>query len=108
MEVDEIFKGDHGKLPSMNKTSITTNYSTTSKIEILNNTKYNLTIRYSGPESIKVVFAPSQKKTITLKQGNYRVTASVNVADIRNYAGSEKVDGGWVYGIEYYIETYSY
>lgn len=108
LEVDEIFKGDHGELPSMNKSSTTNNYSTTSEIEIVNNTKYNLTIRYSGPESKKILFTPKQKKTITLTKGNYRVTASVNVADIRNYAGSEKLDGGWVYSVEYYIKTYTY
>jgi outer membrane protein assembly factor BamD (BamD/ComL family) len=109
IEVEAIFKGDHGKLPPMNKGgSGSGSYQTISEIQVYNNTKYTLTLRYSGPESKKVIFHPKQKKTITLKKGAYRVAASVNISSVRNYAGTEEVKGGMIYESQYYIRTEQY
>ena len=107
LEVDEIFEGDHGTLPPMNQVSTRYNYATTNKLEIFNDTKYILTVRYSGPESKKAVIYPRKKSTITLKNGSYRITASVNAASVQNYAGTEKLEGG-EYSEKFYIKTISY
>ncbi len=110
IEVDNIFKGDHGKLPPMSKTASGYSYTTSNDIEIYNNTTYTLTVRYSGSgslESKKIVLAPKQKQTFTLQNGDYRVAASVNVANVTNYAGKEKLEGG-SYSSEFFIETSTY
>jgi hypothetical protein len=104
IEVDAIFKGDHGTLPPMNRISSGYSYSTTNNIEIYNNTSYTLTVRYSGTDSRKIVIKPKKKEKLVLRNGAYRVTASVNAANVRNYAGKEKLEGG-EYSSEYYIVT---
>lgn len=109
LEVDAIFKGDHGKLPPMSQTtSGYGSYEKESEIKVFNNTQYDLTLRYSGPQSKKVIFKPKEKKTIKLDKGKYRVTASVNVSSVTNYAGTEEIKGGMLYESEYWIETKQY
>jgi hypothetical protein len=76
-------------------------------IEIFNNTQYILTIRYSGIESKKVVMSPKQRTSLSLKNGNYRIAASVNASNVRNYAGNENLSAG-EYTSEYYIRTRTY
>ena len=106
LSVDEIFKGEHGSLPSMNKVS-GGDFSDDNEIEIYNNTSYTLTLYYSGPDSRKLVFNPNQTLTLNLPRGDYRVAASVDAAGIGNYAGEEKLEGGY-YSVEYYIVTRYY
>jgi hypothetical protein len=107
LEVDNIFKGDYGQLPSMNKTSYGYANHTANEIDIYNNTSYTLTVRYSGVESKKVVLKSKRRSTISLKNGNYRIAASVNASGVRNYAGNENLTGA-NYSIEYYITTSRY
>lgn len=107
IEVDVVFKGDYGKLPPMSKIA-EDRYLTSNEIELFNNTKYTLTVLYSGSqESKKVVLLPKQKGSISLVNGEYRVAASVDANDVRNYAGSEKLEGG-SYSSQFYIETRMY
>jgi len=102
LEVSSIMGGEHGKLPSSNKISddSSRNYSV---LNIHNNTSYNLTIRYSGQESFKVIFSPGEKGSLEVLRGNYRVAASVDAANVKNYAGEMTSDGG-NYQVTYYIE----
>ncbi|MDF1866338.1 MAG: hypothetical protein P1U70_16000 [Saprospiraceae bacterium] len=102
IEVDAIFKGDHGTLPPMNRISPEYSSSKINDIEIFNNTIYTLIVRYSGTDSRKIVIKPKKREKLTLRNGSYRVTASVNAQNVRNYAGSEKLQGG-AYSSEYYI-----
>jgi hypothetical protein len=104
LEVDAIFKGDHGKLPPMDKDNQGSDYSHENNISIYNNTSFTLTLRYSGSESKKVVLSPQGRKSIILENGAYRVAASVNASNISNYAGKENLIGG-KYTSEYYIAT---
>jgi outer membrane protein assembly factor BamD (BamD/ComL family) len=105
LEVDKIFQGDHGKLPPMNRNLYGhSSDNSTNSIEIYNNTQFTLTVRYSGIESTKIVLRPKQRTTVTLKKGNYRITASVDASNVRNYAGTENLTGG-SYNSEYYIQT---
>jgi outer membrane protein assembly factor BamD (BamD/ComL family) len=103
LEVDKIFDGDYGMLPPLSRDSYG-GYKSTNSVEIYNNTGYNLTIRYSGSESKKIILYPKQRLTTTLPNGSYRITASVNAANVRNYAGNETLSGG-NYSSEYYIIT---
>ena len=103
IEVDEILAGEHGTLAPMSKTSSGNNHSTTSEIETFNNTKFTLTVYYSGIESKKLILKSFEKKALALPNGSYRVAASVNDKSINNYAGSDKLDGG-KYTSEFYIK----
>jgi len=107
LEVAEIFRGDHGALPPATRVSSNSYYSTTSEIDITNDTKYTLTVRYSGPESTKIVLAPGRSTSITIKNGYYKVAASVNASNVQNYAGEENLNRGG-YESMYYIETKTY
>lgn len=105
LEVADIMRQPHGDLPSASRIGGSSggSYST---ISIHNDTRYRLTIRYSGPESFKVVYAPHEKGAVEVLRGNYKVTASVDAANVQNYAGEEVSDGG-EYESVYYIETVS-
>lgn len=103
IEVDDIFEKDHGELPKMDKTTSQMR-GITSNIIVYNNTSYTLTLRYSGTES-KIINIPSQtNQNITLTSGHYRIAASVNTFNVRNYAGTQDITGG-NYNVEYYIKT---
>lgn len=106
LEVDKIFKGEYKKLLPMSKISQGYNYNV-NEIEIFNNTKYKLTVRYSGSESKKVVLSPKQKTTINLQSGPYRIAASVDAFRVKDYAGIDTLKGG-VYYQEFYIVTKTY
>ena len=73
----------------------------------INGTSYTLTILYSGPDSKRLVINAGGTKSVRLKNGQYRVAASVSAANVSNYAGSENLNGG-SYNVDYYISTYRY
>lgn len=100
-EVDDIFSGSHGELPAMNK--ISGRGGKTSNISVYNNTPYTLTLRYSGDESKSIEIPYHSRGNILLKNGAYRIAASVN-ANVRSFAGTEILTGG-SYDVEYYIVT---
>lgn len=102
LQVDATFAGEHGYLPEMDKTSY--GGSSTSTISVYNNTSYTLTLLYSGKESKKLVLAPNSRGNLRLKNGTYRIAASVSVSNVQRYAGSETLNGGG-YEVEYYIST---
>jgi hypothetical protein len=104
-EVDGIFGGEHGNLPSMERTSSGSGkYST---VSIYNNTSYTLTIRYSGSDSKKIDIPSQQRSSVSLPNGNYRIAASVNASNVRSFAGTENLSGG-EYDSNYYIQTSRY
>lgn len=101
LEVNEIFAGEYGEIPPaqlVGDKNLKESY-----IEITNDTRYTLTLRYTGPENRKIDISPGGKKTVNLKSGEYRVTASVNAAGVRNFAGSESLYGE--YSSAYYISS---
>lgn len=106
LEVSRIFQGEHGTLPTMERTGY--GGGSTSYITVTNNTSYTLTIRYSGNDSKKLVIGAGGTKSVRLKNGQYKVAASVSASNVSNYAGIESLHGG-NYSAEYYIRTsYSY
>ena len=103
-KIDEIFKNKYGygALPSMEKTS--GGSGTNARIGIYNNTPHTLTLCYSGPTK-KIVYIESQKTTdVILTNGEYKIGASVDKYGVRNFAGSESINGG-NYEVQYYIVT---
>jgi outer membrane protein assembly factor BamD (BamD/ComL family) len=106
IEVDNIFMGEYSALPPMSKGSSGKSYNySLNSIDVTNNTQYILTIRYSGPESKKIVLLPNDNTSITLLNGTYKIAASVNASNVSNYAGTEHLTGGQ-FSSEYYIQTY--
>lgn len=101
-QVNDIMAGDHGSLAGMDRVSYGTGI--TSTVSVNNNTSYTMTLLYSGPDSKRLVLSPHQTGSVTLKNGTYRVAASVTDASVRNYAGTETLQGGG-YSVEYYIST---
>lgn len=102
-EVDQIFKGEHGLLPPMDKKS-ENSYSTDNQITVKNNTDFSLTIMYSGTQSKKIVLRPGSKNTFELDNGQYRIAANVSTNNVIPYAGNENLVGG-SYEFVFYIMT---
>lgn len=101
-EVADVFSSEHGTLPAMDKTSYS--YGSTSTISVYNNTSYTLTLLYSGPESKRLTLSSNGRGSVKLKNGEYRVAASVSSSDVQKYAGTVYLQGGEYEG-EYYIFT---
>lgn len=106
LEVKKIFESEHGYLPPSTKTKsyIDRGYSV---MNIHNNTKYDLILRYSGNESFRIVFKPQEKSAIELLNGNYQITASVNAKNVIKYAGTEEIKGGDYAVVFYIIQSFS-
>jgi hypothetical protein len=102
LEVAGIFKGEHGQLPPADRIRGATG-RTYSIINIHNDTEYKLTLRYSGPGSFSVVFAPNEKGSVEALVGSYKVAASVNASNVRDYAGEETLTGD-DYQVTFYIQ----
>ena len=102
LEVAEVYAGDYGTLPSMDKVSYGS--GPTTRITVENNTSYTLTILYSGTDSKRLVIRPNGKSSVTLKNGVYKIAASVNAYNVSKYAGTEHLNGG-SYESSYYIST---
>ncbi|SFN61388.1 hypothetical protein SAMN04487989_10226 [Bizionia echini] len=104
LEVTEIFDGEYGEIPASELLGSRNNSQ--SVMDIKNDTKYTLTLRYSGPDIKKISIPPNQTKTIHLKSGVYKVAASVSASNVRNFAGTESLYGE--YSSSYYISTLTY
>lgn len=99
LEVDRIYNDiKTGEMPASEK--ISTYNSTNSSVSISNDTSCELIIRYSGKDSKMISIPANQTRSLHIKSGNYRITAS---ACGYNYAGSESLSGD--YSSKYYIST---
>lgn len=106
LRVSNIFAGDHGTLPEMDRTYY--GGGPNSSITVHNDTGYTLTLLYSGSaQSKEVIINAGGRKTFTLANGNYRVAASVSAYSVSNYVGRENLTGGG-YEVTYYIVTHRY
>jgi hypothetical protein len=103
-KVNEIMNGQHGQLPSSDPVYL--NGGRTASVSIENGTGYNLTVWYSGSDSKSVTISQGRSATLILRSGDYRVAASVDASNVRNYAGFETLEGG-SYRSRYYI-SHSY
>jgi hypothetical protein len=102
LEVDEIMgKSSTGKMPSFNQESY--GNSSTSYVEITNNTGCNLIVRYSGIDAKVIEIPEGSTQSVYLKSGEYKVVAS---ACSENYAGVENLQGS--YSSSFFIKRRSY
>ena len=103
IKVSNIARGDHGTLPSMDQSYY--GYGSTSSITVSNDTSYQLTLLYSGSAESKEIIIPAHgSRTFTLRNGTYRIAASVKASNVRSYYGTETLSGGG-YSASYYIST---
>ena len=102
MTVASTFAGEHGSLPEMDQVGY--GGGSISYVSVTNSTSYTLTLLYSGNESKRLVLSPNSTGSIKLKNGSYRIAASVNASNVSRYAGTETLNGG-SYEVEYYIST---
>lgn len=93
IQVNDVFNSDHGSLPRMKHVDEDDD-SPVSIIVVENATGQPLTVMYSGTESKSIVIVPGGKEVVSLKNGFYRIAASVPAANVRPYAGSEVLTGG--------------
>lgn len=102
LEVDEIMRTEGtGRLPSFSQTNY--GYSSTSSVTIKNDTRYQLTVRYSGKSIKKIVIPIGGTRTTKLSSGVYKIAAS---AGGLHYAGRENLSGS--YTSTYYITSSYY
>lgn len=104
LEVADIRKGQTGALPPARELGSPSARRTYSLVNIFNDTAHELTVRYSGPDSFKIVFQPREKGSIEILVGNYVIAASVSASHVRNYAGEQRFGGG-NHEVTYYIRT---
>jgi len=99
LEVDEIMANSNtGQIPSFNQNSYS--YSSSSSVEITNNTGCSLIVRYSGADAKMIEIPKGGKKRVNLSSGIYKVAAS---ACGSNYAGTENLQGS--YSSTFYISS---
>lgn len=101
LEVARIGAGEHGEMPRAQSLSYG---GSTVEVKIENNTRYALTVRYSGPDSKMIVVPISASETITLAPGDYQIAASVPAGNVTNYYGRDSMRGG-KYSSSFYIQT---
>lgn len=107
-KIKRIMSGQYSPLPDMEGHSRRSSIETsTSLILITNSTNFILSVYYSGVDSKRVILAPNQSSTITLKNGSYRIAASVDAPSVSNFAGTKYLSGD-EYKSNYYIETIRY
>lgn len=106
LEVAEIRRSRPPSLPAATEVSSAPG-RTYSVINVHNSTSYELTLRYSGPDSFMVILTPNEKSSIELLVGKYIVAASVKAANVRNYAGDQDSTGG-NFQVTFYIQSSLY
>ncbi len=101
LEVKEIAAGKYGAMPRAQALSYG---GTSTVVEVENKTGYELTVRYSGPDSKKLVIPVGATRSINLVPGAYQVAASVDAANVTNYYGSDTMQGGR-YSSNFFIQS---
>jgi hypothetical protein len=101
LEVKEIAAGEYGEMPKAQALSYG---GTSTDVDVENKTGYELTVRYSGPSSKKLVIPVGATRSVALVPGAYQVAASVNAADVTNYFGSDTMQGGR-YSSSFFIQS---
>lgn len=104
LKVASILNSSHGELPQMDYMG--DSYGSFSDITIENDTRYTLTVLFSGPENERIVIEPGRTGNFRLLNGDYRVAAYVPSNSVRSYAGREKIEGQ--YSVSFCIRSSYY
>lgn len=105
-KVNETLANAHNDLPQVKQTR-TDEMSPTSTVIVENNTGYPLTVYCSGTDNRTVIIPPDKKAAITIKNGQYKLAASVPPPHIRPFAGQTSFSGG-DYEIGFWVVTVSH
>jgi len=101
LEVKRIAAGEYGEMPKAQSLSSGGSFV---EVEVENKTGYILTIRYSGPDSQKVLIPIGVTTTVSLPPGDYQVAASVSASNVTNYFGRDSMKAG-KYSSSFYIQS---
>ena len=101
LEVKEIAAGDYGELPPAQPLRIGGGVAI---LELENKTGYELSVRYSGPDSKKLVIPKGATQSVSLMPGEYQVAASVSATNVQNFYGKDTMRAG-SYSSGFYIQT---
>ncbi|MCL4786899.1 MAG: hypothetical protein KJ070_08930 [Verrucomicrobia bacterium] len=105
LEVAAILASNPGQLPPSVLLGPANSSMTLAEVNVQNDTGYELTVRYSGTESRKLVLPRNGKQTVRLPPGRYTVTASADKArDVQSYAGTKTLEAGR-YEDQYYVRS---
>lgn len=102
LEVAEIARGEHGVLPPAAPLQMTGGAE--AHVEIQNQTRHTLTVRYSGSQSYRFDLDSGETREVRIAAGPYRVAATVASPGVIPYAGKDTLQGGR-YSSKFYIET---
>lgn len=102
LEVAVIAAGEHDYLPEAQLLDFYSNSSYAS-VRVQNSTGYELTVRYSGPDSQKATIPVGGTQSLRLPTGSYTIAASVSASRTRNYVGTHAYHAGGNYGSRFYI-----
>jgi hypothetical protein len=101
IKVDNILNLAYEPIPALNNKN-NSYYSKVSLVSIKNNSPYRLTVFYSGTESREVEIEPMSAADIRLPNGTYRVAATANVISVKNFGGTQLLEGS-VYELNFFI-----
>lgn len=76
-------------MPSLDQ--INSGFSSNSSVQISNDTRCELVLRYSGPDAKMISIRAGETSTVYLSSGRYKITAS---ACGENYFGTEDLHRG--------------
>lgn len=100
-KVDETLANAHSKLPDIKRIEEDDDSPETTLI-IQNNTGLTLTVYCSGTDNKSVIIPVDRKASITFKNGDYKLAATVPPAYIKPFAGQTSFQGG-VYEIGFWV-----
>ena len=106
LEVEDIARGDHGKLSAPHRSySGYGGYGTVAKIALKNSTSYTIDVMYSGKvQSYKRSIEPNGSTTLSVTPGSYKVVVQAKGSDVRPFYGENDLSAG-EYSEEFYIRT---
>lgn len=103
LEVADILASNPGVLPPATLLGPARASGSLAELNIKNRTGYELTVRYSGVDSRRIVLPVNGNQTLHLTPGTYTVAASVDGA-VRSYAGTDSLQSAQ-YDSVFYVRS---
>lgn len=106
-EVAEIAKGKHGDFSMSEPRKNFYSPSDEAKIELENQTGYTITVRYSGPKSLKEEIPPYGRRSVSVPPGRYKIAVTTVQPRVRPFYGENEIKAG-EYRESFYISSYRF
>jgi len=106
LEVEEVAKGDHGKLSAPHRSYVGYDgYGSVAKITLKNSTAYTIEVMYSGAtHSYKRSIDSHGSTILSVAPGSYKVVVQARGSDVRPFYGENDLKAG-EYSEEFYIQS---